>query len=70
MCVCVCVCVCVHTPRCVYVYALRIVSINTILRFTNTLIIINYYLKEVNLFDDLTLVSTASLLKRVENSTV
>ena len=42
VCVCVCVCVCVR-PRahaCACVHALRIVSIDTILRFINTLIII------------------------------
>ena len=38
MCVCVFVCVCVCVCMCVR--ALRIVSMNKILRFTNTLIII------------------------------
>ena len=37
--VCVCVCVCERERECVYV--LRIVSSDTILRFKNTLIIIN-----------------------------
>ena len=37
---CVCMCVRVHMHACVY--ALRIVSVDKILRFTNTLIIIYY----------------------------
>ena len=44
LCVCMCVCVCVHASVCacvcVHVYALRIVSRDKILRFTNTFIII------------------------------
>ena len=45
VCVCVCVraCVCVCACMCVHVYALRIVSMDKILHFTNTLIIFYYY---------------------------
>ena len=45
--VCRCLCVCVHVHACVCVcvcvYALRIVSMDKILHFTNTLIIHHYY---------------------------
>ena len=58
MCVCVCVCVCMHVYMCVsecvsesvcvsahvHKYALGIVSIDTILHFTNTFIIMKRFL--------------------------
>ena len=49
--VCVCVCVCVHVCARMSVYALRMVSMDMILRFVNTLIINNYdhYLMRVSL---------------------
>ena len=40
VCHCVCVCVCAGARACVCVCDLRIVSMDTIMRFTNTLIII------------------------------
>ena len=40
MCVCVCACVRARARVCVSVYALRIVSMDTILRFTNILVVI------------------------------
>ena len=47
MCVCVCVCVRACVRACVRLYALRIVSTDTILCFINTFIIIIYLCKQL-----------------------